>query len=56
MQCKRHAVAKLEIALALWPSRLRALLYENLHEVQKAHTAWQEFEKVVANNPAAWSG
>jgi tetratricopeptide (TPR) repeat protein len=34
--------------------RLRALASERHHELAAAHVHWQEFEKSVAANPAAW--
>ena len=35
-------------------SRLRALAFENVHELAEAHKEWQKFEKSVANHPEAW--
>jgi tetratricopeptide (TPR) repeat protein len=34
--------------------RLRALLFEHLGEMAKAHQHWQKLETSVARNPAAW--
>jgi tetratricopeptide (TPR) repeat protein len=36
--------------------RLRALLYEHMGDMAKAHQHWQQFERSVARNPAAWPG
>lgn len=37
-------------------ARLRALVMEQMGEMQEAHDHWQEFERSVAGNPAAWPG
>jgi tetratricopeptide (TPR) repeat protein len=34
--------------------RLRALLFEQMLELDKAHRSWQQFEKSVATNGAGW--
>jgi tetratricopeptide (TPR) repeat protein len=34
--------------------RLRALLFEHVGDMSKAHQHWQKFETSVARNPAAW--
>ena len=36
--------------------RLRALLFEHLGDLVKAHQHWQQFEASVAHNPTAWPG
>jgi tetratricopeptide (TPR) repeat protein len=36
--------------------RLKALLHEQLGELDKAHRQWQSFEREVAENPSAWPG
>src|SRR5262249_40945154 len=36
--------------------RLRALAYERFAEMEEAHHSWQQFEKSVADHPAAWPG
>jgi tetratricopeptide (TPR) repeat protein len=35
-------------------ARLRALAFENVHELAEAHKEWQKFEKSVADHPGAW--
>ncbi len=37
-------------------ARLRALLFEHLGDLANAHKEWQQFERTVAANPAAWPG
>jgi tetratricopeptide (TPR) repeat protein len=37
-------------------ARLEALALEHRGQMQDAHRAWQDFEKSVAANPAAWPG
>ncbi len=37
-------------------SRLNALALEQRGQLAEAHKAWQEYEKEVADNPAAWPG
>lgn len=34
--------------------RLRALLFEHLGDMAKAHQSWKEYENAVAHNPPAW--
>ena len=36
--------------------RLRAMVMEQMRDLEGAHQAWQEFEKLVGKQPAAWPG